>query len=592
MTFINLFKRALVLVPLFALITAAPLLAEKKNIDLRYELMLDAKIFSKLDTFESVSLEEADRAFSEHDFVGAAAAYKAFTFEFGQSKALCYALFRMARCMHLVDKRNAAIKAYQNVVDYFPDNVVFAAEAMYQQGICHRENGDDNKCVAVWAKMVKDRDYVNQAKSGTALEFLAKLMDKRKKYKDATEYRWRTAKNFRKKNPHAAHNAGVGVVDYYVWLKDLENLSKFCVDASGVGFTRVGYGNRIDQLKGFEKPETCRGFWSRALDHAQKLNRGADNDERLRARKEVTKYWVGQSETRFKDEDWKIHIANCKLIYEEDGRKKWHDRIDGLFSASPVTLERVKKYMGVYNYNKSVRLSFFKKNAQPIINSMKDFKEKIDFAKFLRSKRMEEEASTIANAITPGGLKDDELVSLLSFFSVGTDRYNLIWSKIKDKFLAAKTRLDQWWRHRKWEEALVDIQVLKKSPKYAQQVVWMEAECLQFTQQFEKAIKAFRAANRQPDSTWRVADCQIAMEQFDDAVRTVTGLQMVGGAVASRAAYKIADIYKLMGKKGKEIDQLRLVLRRHPGTREASGAHQRLERYGVKLIGGESKAKE
>lgn len=584
--------RFLFLISLSCLILNGTLLAKKKNIDLRYELVLDAKVFSKLDTFESVSLEEADRSFSEHDFVGAFAAYKAFSFEFGQSKALAYALFRMARCMHLVDKRNAAVKAYQNVVDYFPDNVAFAAESMYQQGICHQENGDDNKCVAVWAKMVKDRDYVNQAKSGTALEFLARLMDKRKKYKDATDYRWRTAKNFRKKNPRAADSAGRGVVDYYVWRKDVDNLKKFCIDAAGVGFTRITYGNRIEQLKGFEDPDTCWGFWSKALEHARKLNRGVDKDDRDSTRKDVTKYWVGQAETRFKDENWKILIANCKLEYEEEGRKKWHERIDALFASSPVSLERVKKYMEVYNYDRKVRLSFFQKNAQPIVNSMKDFKEKIDFANFLNSKRMKEEASIIANAITPGGLKDNELVSLLNFFAVGTDRYNLIWSKIKDQFVAANARLDQYWRHRKYQECLIDIAVLKKSPKYAQKVVWMEAECLQYTQQYEKAIKAFRAANRQPDSTWRVTDCQMGMEQYEDAIRTVTGLQMVGGDTASRATYKIADIYKLMGKKGKEIDQLRLVLRRHPGTRESSGAHQRLERYGVKLIGGESKAKE
>jgi tetratricopeptide (TPR) repeat protein len=216
----------------------------------RDEYKLDTKIFAKLDTFESVTLEEADKTFMRGDFVGALAAYKSFTFEFTKSKALPYALFRMGRCLHLVDKRNAAVKAYQNVVDYFPDDVRFASAAMYMQGDCHTQNGEDDKCVAVWAKMVQDRDYVTQPKSGTALEFLAKEMDKRKKSKEAMEYRWRTAVNFRKKNPRAADAAGHGVVNYYMQKRNLAKLKEFCIAGTGTGYTNIAYGGRVREMPG------------------------------------------------------------------------------------------------------------------------------------------------------------------------------------------------------------------------------------------------------------------------------------------------------------------------------------------------------
>jgi len=74
--------------------------------------------------------------------------------------------------------------------------------------------------------------------------------------------------------------------------------------------------------------------------------------------------------------------------------------------------------------------------------------------------------------------------------------------------------------------------------------------------------------------------------------QSAQGLQMVGGGTASRACLKIADIYKISGNKGKEIEQLRLVLRRYPKSGESSTAHQRLEGYGVKLVGGVSEADE
>ncbi len=62
--------------------------------------------------------------------------------------------------------------------------------------------------------------------------------------------------------------------------------------------------------------------------------------------------------------------------------------------------------------------------------------------------------------------------------------------------------------------------------------------------------------------------------------------------MAPRACYKAADIYRVSGDKGKEVQQLQLVLRRYPKSGESSAAHGRLESYGVKLIGGEATADE
>lgn len=60
------------------------------------------------------------------------------------------------------------------------------------------------KKTAVWAKMVKDDDYVSQPNSGTALTYLGNAMDKLGKFEEATEYHWRTAVAFLKTNDRAA----------------------------------------------------------------------------------------------------------------------------------------------------------------------------------------------------------------------------------------------------------------------------------------------------------------------------------------------------------------------------------------------------
>jgi predicted GTPase len=82
------------------------------------------------------------------------------------------------------------------------------------------------------------------------------------------------------------------------------------------------------------------------------------------------------------------------------------------------------------------------------------------------------------------------------------------------------------------------------------------------------------------------------MKQYPKAIKTVKDLEALGGSVASRASLKAADIYKISGDKGKEVAQLRNVLRNYPKSGESSEAHNRLEAYGVALVGGEAKADE
>ena len=145
----------------------------------------------------------------------------------------------------------------------------------------------------------------------------------------------------------------------------------------------------------------------------------------------------------------------------------------------------------------------------------------------------------------------------------------------------------------KLEKALAQVPALKKIPKYATpDLVWREAELLEGLGRHEEAIKSYRAANRQPHSTWKVADCFQAMKNWPKAIETVRGLESVK-ATAPQAALRIADIYRASGDKGREVDQLRLILVRYPKSGKwQSEAHNRLESYGVALKGGINEAED
>ena len=197
-------------------------------------------------------------------------------------------------------------------------------------------------------------------------------------------------------------------------------------------------------------------------------------------------------------------------------------------------------------------------------------------------------------------MTDQELAVFVSFAGnyVTEEEFLQYVSKMKDKTAASKSHYDYYdaRSHRNppnMEKALAEMPTLKKSPEHATvDLTFREAQLLQGLDHFEESIKAYRSANKQPDSTWGVTECLIGMKQYANAIKTVKDLEALGGAVASRASLKAADIYKVAGDKGKEVAQLRSVLKRYPKSGESSSAHNRLEAYGVALVGGEAEAEE
>jgi tetratricopeptide (TPR) repeat protein len=212
---------------------------------------------------------------------------------------------------------------------------------------------------------------------------------------------------------------------------------------------------------------------------------------------------------------------------------------------------------------------------------------------------MHDEAQSVMRSVRTESLRDEELVRYGSFVGNYEPEETVLryFTRIKGKAMGAKARFDYYNQrsHRNppnMEKALTEIVILLKDPKYAAGLVMRRANFQQNLARFEEAIKSYRSANEQPASTWGETDCLVALKQYGKAVQVVLQLESVGGQHASQAGLKIADIYKISGDKGKEVTQLRLVLKRYPKSSQSSEAHNRLESYGVALIGGESEAEE
>ncbi len=574
------------------------------------EIQYPGRDFAQLEAFESLNLQDADKLFAQGDHAGAYAAYKAFSIEFPRSRALPYVLLRTGRCLHLSRKRNAAIRAYQDVVDYFPDDVRYAAAALYFIGQCHGENGDTDRQTAAWARMVKDDDYVAEPNSGTALIHLANAMDQLKKYEEATEYRWRTAVNFVKTNEGAARDARNAVIHHYTLRRpDHDKLKEFFI-ATNAFADRHGNG---------DNPEEDKRYWHTVLDRA------ANGEDKER----TARYWAVKFGDKFPDDDgMQLKLFSVQHVYEEDEDARLAN-IRGQFARVPASLARVKGWMGHFA-TPELQLDFVMEHAGPLmaeaalgermdlirhmrwhrdkvyekhvaadVRGLKN-EEKIWLMHQLRGAGLHEHAQSVLRQVSLAGMDDAGIrdVGMFAGAYVPEEEVLRTFVRMRDAVEATKARFDYYMgrthnNKAMKEKALAEIPALKKSPTYAGQgLLWTEATLLRELGRFEEAITAYQAANRQPDSTWAVTDCLVALKRYDEAIRNVRGLESVGGEIAPQAALKVADIYKASGDKGREIDQLRLVLRRYPQSRQQSEAHIRLQRYDVALVGGVAVAEE
>jgi tetratricopeptide (TPR) repeat protein len=548
------------------------------------ELAYPGADFAKLDTFEGVNLGDADKLFAAGDFKGAYAAYKAYSFEFAKSKATAYVLLRMGRCQQKLEKRHAAIQAYQDVVDYFPNDTAIAAAALYHIGECHGLNGEVEKQGAVWARMVKDDGYVAQPNSGTALAFLAGEMTKLGKFEEAVAYAWRTAVAFRTRNQGAAAAARNEVVAHYATRSpNHDKLKEFYIAAGGF----EGRGNETDN------PENDARYWSTALGAALRMTGDAAKKDSACA------YWSANMGDRFVENDDLRMLWSDALLVPNKDRAAWAARMDKQYQAKPATLERLKQWLEYFRHRQdpASRTAFFTKHGQPLVAGLDPAARIALMKQMIHPYDMAAEARTLMRTISPDNLSDTDLVGFAGVaagLNESEETVLRVFARMKDKLAAAKARFDYYnsrsHRNRPFmEKALAEIPALKQSPAYAgQELVWAEAVLLQGLGRYDDAIKAFRAANKQPASTWEIADCMVALKQYDQAVTTVREIESVGGATAAAASLKAADIYRASGDKGREVGQLRTVLKRYPKSPESSQAHNRLESYGVALTGGES----
>ena len=172
----------------------------------------------------------------------------------------------------------------------------------------------------------------------------------------------------------------------------------------------------------------------------------------------------------------------------------------------------------------------------------------------------------------------------------------LVYRELKDQYVADREIADTYGEEGNWKSCLEAYQaMLNKHPKQVDAIQWNMAEVLQHRLgKYQEAIACYNQANREPQSLFRIAECQGALKQHDAAIQTLVGVLNFFKSAAPEAQYRIAGHYAAKGDKEAAVRTLKTLCKVHLNTSWAGKAHQDLTlTYGIDVtLGGAAKKEE
>ena len=549
---------------------------------------------AKLDTFEGVTLDKADKVFVAKDYPRALAEYDAFVVQFPESKVTPYAILRKGRSLQELQKRFEAIKVYQEVIDFFPDDVKYAAAAQFRIGQCHSENGDVEKAMKAWLALADDADYAKEPLGAAALNALADNLIKQGKADEGIKRFEQVAINFRTSSPDAARGAIGRVVPHSIRTKpDAEKLRAFYVAAKTFEHNPRDAGNDA---------ATDGLYWQRVREAINNPSNNTFTDLQKDQRDGFYRYWAGKMQGQMPaDDSFQIDLAGYIRAYERDDAA-WAQRLDKQFAdrQKEGDYSRVVQWIGAF---------------APKREKVEEYYQKLDFAKMsnadiqnlvytlLETNRDPDRAKAAFAKLRTAEIPDDTKAGMLNWCQ---QRWQLPGSRdvallACQSFANADAGKMQALRYLHWRchphhhhvrmekdfpEGIALATDMQKVPAHAKEAFSIGGNLLQWSGKYEDAIPAYRQADSPPQTLLWTAECLAKLGKLDPAVSQLREVENFFKDSASDAALRTAYLYRDAGIKEKYVRTLRGVLKKYPKSGQSSEAHQRLEEMGLPIGGG------
>lgn len=540
------------------------------------EVYLPNAEYDKLDRFEALALDKADKIYSEAKYRQALAEYDSFLREYPRSSATPYVVLRKGRCLHKDDKRNAAIRQYSEVLDYFPTVAEYAGAALYYQGLAAMENGDEDKAIKYWSQMAQDKGYSKQPLAAGAINKLADNLVAKGKVEPATAYYWQVAVDFRQAYPQAADYARQQAINFYVRTSPNEPKLRALFAQSWALKNQQFTEEQL--VANFDYWDDLRGRVALA---------GAtftDKEEELRSR--FYAYWAKALDGKFPDrDDYRIAVIGFQKLADKD-IPSWTRRLDDQFLKGGKTddSERIAKWVVAFHTVKAKMMEYYNRvdfskmsNAQ-IVWMMKALYDTGTQGPMARN---------VFGKLNLGKMPDEEKVELARWlWEKDADCGKQICESAQDKDLGKHELLDHYHHVRDTKNGLPLADQLVGSPRFATDSLYKKGEMLEWSNKYAEAIVAYRQVNDQPNNLWRIASCYEKMGQIDKAITQLQEVENFFKDFSGQAALKIAKVYKRNNLQEKSIAAFRRVLIKYPQTPQSADAHTELESMGITRIRG------
>jgi tetratricopeptide (TPR) repeat protein len=171
----------------------------------------------------------------------------------------------------------------------------------------------------------------------------------------------------------------------------------------------------------------------------------------------------------------------------------------------------------------------------------------------------------------------------------------LLYHELKNQYAGDSAIAETYGEEKNWKSCVEAYQaMLGKYPDKVGAIQWDLAEAYGKMGKNEEAIAAFQQSQREPQSLFRIAECQGVLKQHDAAIQTLVGVLNFFKSAAPEAQYKMAAHYAAKGDKEAAIRTLKTVCKVYLATPWAGKAHQDLAHtYGVDVtLGGAAKKDE
>ncbi len=545
---------------------------------------LPAAMQQKMDEGERNELAKADKKYTAKAFKEAVPLYDVYLASFPKGVAVPYAILKKGRAMMLQLHRKQAIVTFQEILDYFPNQVEMAAFAVYFQGQAHFLNGDDGEAVKVWSMLARDEGYRTQPIAAFALVRLADYLVSQGKAPQAVPYLWQIAIDFRGTNPRAAHSAIQKVVAHHTRTAIAEpKLREFWL-------LTKGWGDRPVAVEPDAKID--RAYWWAVVGSVRAQGNFPADQAELCKRYFAT--WVELLDNRFADwDDYQLALADFRLNADGD-RKKWLARLVDQYQRGqkPGDYDRTLRWLQLVAVDKESARFYFSKLDQGKM-SYAQVRRLLDL--LYQQVKEPELGRAVSERIDPATLNDDQRADLTAFYwRVNEEAAGLrINAMISDGDKATFQRLEYFAGliGKKDGAKYLDLVIaaadaLNKNPAYAQKAAMTKGNCLFKSKKYPEAIVAFRQADLPPTSIFKISECLVADGKIPQAVQELHDLEALFPTGKAKAAQGVASIYINAKQRENAIAELRRIMATYPKTPESSWAHERLEGFGVRIKGG------